>query len=154
MTHNDCAEVLWLRSLTMLDIAARSPVWQALSELFLDTDLLYQFEGAIGPPAIEYVARTLASSPYSVEALREIELWEVAPVVMPRPYDVAPEWAGFNTQWLEEHCARRARHRGWLLRQRVRFGFAQHVRRFTDDYWRYLTPRIAELRAGADSAGV
>ena len=136
----------------MLDVAARSPVWQALSELFLDTDLLYQFEGAAGPPAIEYVARMLASSPYSLDELREIELWEVAPVVMPSPYDIAPEWAGFNTEWLEKHCAPRARHRSWLLRQQVRFGFARRVRRFTNDYWHYLAPRIAELRAAGDPA--
>ena len=132
-----------------IDRAARTPVSGALSDLFLDTNLCYAPEWASGPPAIEYVARTLAASPYTVEELREIELWEVAPVVKPVPGDVAPPWCDFPLEMLAKHCGRRAARRSWFLRQRVRFGYDREVREFTQHYWDYLVPRIAELRAEA-----
>lgn len=134
-----------------IDLSARTPVWGALSDLFLDTDLCSpKWEDlASGPRPIEYVARTLAASPYTVEELREIELWEVAPVVMPPPEDVAPPWCSFPLEILAKRCGRRAARRSWFLRQRVRFGYDREVREFTQHYWDYLAPRIAELRAGA-----
>jgi hypothetical protein len=45
------------------EIAARRPVWIALSDLFLDTDVRLSFA---------YIARVLAEAPYSLDELRKM----------------------------------------------------------------------------------
>ena len=51
-----------------LDMQARSPVWEALSTLFLDTDVSL---------LREYRATKLAESPYTLEELEQILCDEV-----------------------------------------------------------------------------
>lgn len=132
----------------MIDLAARAPVWEALADLYLDTDLV-----ALGELGIARVARTLAGSPYSVEELRAIELWEVAPVVgYNLDIAVGGEWFGWDRTWLVRACAARARRRTWWLRQRVRFGYDRRVREGTEHYWAVLAPTIAGLRGGGGAA--
>jgi len=77
--------------MTREEIATRKPVWLALSDLYLDTDVSLSYQ---------YIARILAESPYSIEELEEILRTEVAPVVAPNLFSVAGEWAGFDEQWL------------------------------------------------------
>lgn len=128
----------------MIDAAERAPVWRALSELYLDTELTDSMLRAI--------ARTLAASPYSCEELRDIDRWEVAPIVGGNLTLVAGVWAGFDDAWIERECAarardaerRRLRERGGLLgRLRTRW-----LRRMTGDAWARLEPMVAGLRAG------
>ena len=70
----------------------RSPVWVALSEFFLDTEL----------EDCDYrrIARILAQSPYAEDELRQILRFEVYPVCHWNLWPVAGEWAGFNQEWL------------------------------------------------------
>ncbi|WP_131655680.1 DUF7079 family protein [Methylocucumis oryzae] len=74
------------------DLAAREPVWEALSELFLDTDT-----------ALSRCCRAeqLAMSPYSIAQLEIILVEEVYPVCKHNLCSVAGEWAGFNQEWLK-----------------------------------------------------
>ncbi len=69
----------------------RTPVWIALSDLYLDTDSRLSFA---------YIARTLAASKYKLEELHAILLEEVAPVVEFNLLQVAGDWAGFDEKWL------------------------------------------------------
>jgi hypothetical protein len=69
----------------------RTPVWIALSDLYLDTDSRLSYA---------YIARTLAASKYKIEELHAILLEEVAPVVEFNLLQVAGEWAGFDEKWL------------------------------------------------------
>jgi hypothetical protein len=39
-------------------------------------------------------------SGYKIEELREIYLFEVAPVLFPNLLSIAGEWAGFDEEWL------------------------------------------------------
>ena len=80
-------------------IAERMPVWTAMSELFLDTELLYADRIRI--------ARILAASPYSESKLEEIMRFEVSPVLKWNLFDIAGEWAGFNEVWLQEKLSPR-----------------------------------------------
>lgn len=74
------------------DLPRRRPVWLALSDLFLDTDVtLFQ----------EANARLLSASPYSLEELDAILTGEVYPACSLNLWSVAGEWAGFDAGWLE-----------------------------------------------------
>src|SRR5688500_1297338 len=69
-------------------IEERAPVWIALSELFLDTELQDDDR--------ERIAKTLAASPYSEKKLEEILRFEVTPVLKANLRCVAGEWSGFD----------------------------------------------------------
>jgi hypothetical protein len=104
-----CIAVEWLdgtqtrilvSSSSSLDLAARRPVWQALSTLFLDTDVSLD---------LEYRARVLAESPYTLGELEEILIDEVYPVCRANLLDMAGEWGGFDPAWLEDSILQRRR---------------------------------------------
>ena len=80
------------------DLAARRPVWEALAEMFLDSD-----------PALsrQWRAERLAGSPYSLHQLEHILMDEVSPVCRYNLMSVAGEWAGFDAEWLEARILRR-----------------------------------------------
>jgi hypothetical protein len=119
-------------------LATRLPVWQALSEFWLDTEL---DDGALAS-----IARTLAASPYSLDDLEAIHLHEVAPALHANLASVAGEWAGFDLQLLQQRCQahalRRARplHRLWVRLLRGR------VRALTGRDWSHVRAAIAALR--------
>ena len=79
------------------DLECRRPVWLALSDLFLDTDVNLFRAGN---------ARTLAASPYSVDELDWILREEVYPACSFNLREVAGEWAGFDADWLERRILR------------------------------------------------
>lgn len=80
------------------DLADRRPVWDALSDMFLDTDISLSREWRV---------RVLAESPYSVDDLERILVDEVYPVCKYNLLCVAGEWTGFDLDWLEEQILRR-----------------------------------------------
>lgn len=76
------------------DIAARLPLWKALSDLFLDTEL--------DDLDFKYIARQVLRSNFSPGEVHNI-LWnEVFPALGDNLRIVAGEWTGFNDRWLEE----------------------------------------------------
>lgn len=97
-------------------LALRLPVWNALSELFLDTELDQRDH--------ERIAAVLAESRYEVEKLEEILRFEVTPVLQGNLRSVVGEWAGFDPDWLREMLTPRIdRHplwRGWGVSRLVR----------------------------------
>jgi hypothetical protein len=73
----------------------RVDVWEALSELFLDTELTEM--------TYRYVARVVLASGYTAAELRSI-LWnEVFPVLEPNLRSVAGVWDGYPREWLARH---------------------------------------------------
>jgi hypothetical protein len=75
-------------------IEERKPVWIALSNLYLDTELQED--------DYKYMAEVFYKSPYSLAEIDLINKYEVAPVLMPNLLSVAGEWAGFDEDWLIE----------------------------------------------------
>jgi len=94
------------------DIESRQPVWEALSELFLDTDTSIARDRRAG---------VLASSPYSVDDLERILADEVYPICRWNLLDVVGEWAAFDRVWLRKRILRRVRrpHLGGRKRRRA-----------------------------------
>jgi hypothetical protein len=77
--------------LTQEQCQARLPIWQALSELFLDTELQpYQYA---------YIARTIREQSLSVQEAEAILWQEIFPVMATNLIQVAGEWAGWTDQW-------------------------------------------------------
>ncbi len=76
------------------DLVRRRLVWQAVSDLFLDTEITEAF--------YRFIARTVIESGYSPAKIRYI-LWdEVFPVIEFNLRHPAGVWDGFMVEWLEE----------------------------------------------------
>ena len=73
-------------------------MWNALSELFLDSDVTITREWRI---------QQLAASPYSLDELERILIDEVYPICRWNLSSVAGEWAGFDLEWLEKRILAR-----------------------------------------------
>ena len=65
----------------------RFPVWDALLEFFLDTELEEK--------DYERISRVLAKTEYTIKELQEILYYEVYPVCKWNMFSIAGEWAGF-----------------------------------------------------------
>lgn len=75
----------------------RFPVWNALSEFFLDTELDSKDYDRIGT--------ILAESKYTEKELEEILYYEVYPACKWNMFSIAGEWDGFHPEWIMEHIA-------------------------------------------------
>jgi len=89
-----------MRQLLEEQLVRRRPVWQALSELFLDTETR---------PSVSLSAAACLRSGYSDAELDVIWRYEISPVLAPNLLCAAGEWAGIDQVWLEDkivHCRR------------------------------------------------
>ena len=115
------------------DVVQRAPVWEALSELFLDV--------ALSQDDLDRLATVLAASPYSVDELDAILGEELLPVLGRNGTTPAGEWRAFDPAWLAEAIvrqrSRRLRWPRWLL-----------PRGLVREPWARLRARIVELRGG------
>jgi hypothetical protein len=89
------------------ELERRRPVWTALAELWLDTEL--------DDADRDSLAAALARSEFDELELRAIHDGEVAPAVAANLDSVAGEWSGFDPDWLAERCAAAAEERRGLL---------------------------------------
>ena len=101
------------------DLVNRRPVWEALSDLFLDTDISFTYQWRID---------VLAASPYSITELEDILIDEVYPICKYNLFSVAGEWAGFDLTWLEDQIRRR-------LNSALRCFHAMNLGRITVPLW-------------------
>ena len=83
------------------DIKERTPVWQAISDLWLAQEL-EEYE-------VRAIAWALAQSPHDWQQLEEIFLFEVAPVVHGNLRGGAGVWGSFDILSLREAIARNLR---------------------------------------------
>jgi hypothetical protein len=125
-------------TLSPQELQSRAPVWEALADFWLDTELVdFQFD---------HIARVISVSSYSIAEVRAIHDYEVAPAVSANLASMAGEWAGFDTEWLNAKCREYAllRHSRWfrarIWLQRPLFEF------YTARYWQQVIPRIRTLR--------
>ena len=114
------------------DIEARLPAWDALSSLFLDTDITL---------LREWRATQLSKSPYTVEELDTILRDEVFPVCSWNMFSIAGEWAGFDTDWLRSAVLKHLKRRF-----RLRLGFGHRLITRSRE-WRRTKDLVVRLRA-------
>ena len=111
----------------------RMPVWSALSEFFLDTELRDDDHRRI--------ADVLARSPYSESALWEILRFEVYPPCHWNLLHVAGGWAMFGDDGLLERVAPRCG-------KRPRFTWPLLHRRMFHEHWDKVRAVLRDLRDG------
>ena len=75
-----------------MNIAKRKPIWKALSELYLDSELQ--------ECDFLHIAFKIIESPYSLCEVKEINKYEVFPVLRSNLTSIAGEWKGFDEEWL------------------------------------------------------
>ena len=93
-------------------LKTREPLWIALSDLFLDTEL-QEYNHL-------YIAKAMKESGYSLAEIEGILLLEVFPVCIANLRSVAGEWAGFDENVLCETiiaAKRPNRFRRWMNRR-------------------------------------
>jgi mRNA interferase MazF len=76
------------------DLVRRRPVWEALSDLFLDTELTESF--------YRFIARRIIESGYTPAEVHSILWGEVFPVIEFNLRHPAGVWEGFRGDWLQE----------------------------------------------------
>ena len=138
-TQDSRFERLFNRMLSVAEIESRKPVWSALSELWLDTELTEH--------DLNHIASAMARSKYSLRELRAIYLYEVAPVVYSNLMNDAGEWAGFNEEWLYSEIEAKLRNTNLLKRLLVRL--KKPLMTFaTERHWEVLAKKVSNKRAG------
>jgi hypothetical protein len=76
------------------EIALRKPIWLALSELYLDTEL--------SETDLENIAAVIVEKNLTIAEAKKIDKYEVFPILLPNVLSVAGDWAGFDKDWLFE----------------------------------------------------
>jgi hypothetical protein len=80
------------------DLPRRRPVWDALSNLFLDTELTEK--------DLRWIAGVLLDSGYDDAQLDHVLFNEVFPVCIANLRSPAGEWTFFDLDWLQERVLR------------------------------------------------
>ncbi len=120
---------------TEAQIEERFPVWDALSEFFLDT--------ALQPADYEHIAKVLAASSYTEDEIEHILTDEVCPACRVNMLSPAGEWIGFDPDWLKKEAGKRFGKRPKfrsLIMLRDHWMFASH--------WNEVRKLIAAYRTG------
>lgn len=124
--------------LTETQINTRKPVWLALSDLWLDTELDSRW--------LDSIAVVLVESGLSLDELRDIYRDEVAPVVYANLLSPAGVWAGFDEAWLHQTIVDSLQRRG--IFGRLALCFKRRLMLYaTEDHWQYLAAKVVAIRA-------
>lgn len=123
--------------MTHEELARRRPLWSAMSDLFLDTEVRW---------SVPFVAHVCAESGYDDEALERIFWAEVFPEAIPNMLTVAGEWAMLELN--ETALIHRANHPSipWLTR-RAHGGMVDSEWLAAREVTKWLRPLDADQRA-------
>jgi len=111
------------------DVIDRAPIWDSLQMIYMDTDVSLSYD---------HMVKVCASSKYSMTELDEILYNEVMPAVRFNMLMLpAPEWRGFELEWLKKRVLKKHR-----------FGRPRPIwfRRYTGLHWKKVRPKIEEAR--------
>lgn len=112
-----------------IDIQSRKFIWIAISEFYLDTELLdYDYQ---------FIAKTVTKSHYSLAEIKEINKSEIFPVLKYNFMSVSGEWSGFNQDWLIKNIIDSINNRNKFKSLINRFYYYRFKWMF-EDSWRKL----------------
>jgi hypothetical protein len=115
------------------ELKRRRPVWIALSDLWLDTEL--------SDSDLTHIASVMDESGYSIEELRSIYMDEVAPVVYRNLLSFAGVWDGFDEKWLVEKITKLLRKQNIFIRLKHKV-MRKIMLYATEDHWKELVNKI------------
>jgi hypothetical protein len=114
-------------------LAARRPLWQALSDLYLDNEPTER--------DLAWIADVCARSPYSLNEINHIMFGEVYPSLIGNLFSMAGEWAGFDPEWLINKISQNQSRRTFLP------WWINPVKQYyLGAYWRCIRRKIHEKR--------
>jgi len=115
-------------------IENRKPIWQVISEFYLDTELQKS--------DYDRISKTLISSNLDIEELKTIDLYEVFPVLKGNLLGVAGIWNGFDEKWLNEACAKvYLKRRNGFFRRKTRL-YNRFLYWMRKDHWVEIENRM------------
>lgn len=124
------------------DIKQRKPVWIALSEFYLDTEL--------DDSTLRHIAFTIIDSRYTFEEVKRINKYEVFPVLQYNLLSPAGVWAGFNEEWLIQKVTARLQSRNIFNKAGLELSY-QSFKWMCKDYWQQLEKIYNDIKANPDS---
>ncbi|MGL1888477.1 MAG: hypothetical protein OCD76_18315 [Reichenbachiella sp.] len=74
------------------ELERRKPVWSAISTFYLDTELTTL--------DLNSIKKVFVESGYSIQELKNIDFYEVKPIVGLNLLSIAGVWSGFKEDWL------------------------------------------------------
>ena len=114
----------------------RKPIWIALSEFYLDTELQES--------DYQHIATIIIESPYSIKEVKEINKYEVFPVLQMNLMSVAGEWAGFEEEWLVRNIQDSIASRNAIKKLAIE-GAYKNCNGMCKDHWLRIEEKYAEL---------
>jgi len=120
-----------------VNIEERKPVWLAPSDFYLDP--------AISDATIRHIASVIFESPYSIDEVKEINKFELFPVLQSNLHNVAGQWVGFNEEWLIEEITHSLRNRNWLKKTTIEKSYAK-LEWMQKEYWVKLENVYSNLK--------
>lgn len=120
-----------------IDIKERTPIWIALSDFYLDTELQ--------DSDFRYIAKTILESPYTFEEIKSINRYEVFPVLQSNLMQPAGEWAGFNEKILIKAITDHLVAKNRLTAVFINISYKKHGW-MQEDYWERLEKMYTQMR--------
>jgi len=124
------------------NIEERKPIWNALSDFYLDTEL--------DDAALRHIAFTIIDSPYTFDEVKRINKYEVFPILQPNLLSPAGVWAGFDEEWLIEKITTRLNSKNLLSDAGVEVSY-QTFKWMCKRYWQRLEKIYNDIMTNQDS---
>lgn len=117
-----------------LELEKRIPIWNSISEFYLDTEL--QDEN------YESITTIFLNSDLHISELKAIDLYEVFPVLKGNLMSIAGEWNGFDEKWLNESCTKAyLKRKNSLFRWKTKL-YNRFLYSMRKDHWTEIENRI------------
>ncbi len=124
------------------NIEDRKPIWIALSEFYLDTELQ--------DSDFRHIALTIIESPYTLDEVKKINKYEVFPILHVNLLSVAGVWAGFDEAWLIEKITTRLKTKTKLSNIGVEATY-QMFKWMSKRYWESLEKMYHDIKINPDT---
>jgi hypothetical protein len=125
-----------------VNIEQRRPIWIALSEFYLDTELQ--------DSDLRQIAFTILDSPYSFDEVKSINKYEVFPILQSNLLSPAGAWAGVDERWLLEKITSRLNTKTTLNDIGVEISY-QTFKWMCKDYWKKLEKIYNDIKINPDT---
>lgn len=119
------------------EIEQRKPIWNALSEFYLDTELQQT--------DYKRITETFVASNLDIEELKAIDLFEVFPVLKGNLLSVAGVWNGFDEKWLYENCTESYQNKNRNMVRLKNRMYHRFLGLMTKNHWRKVEEEMQTL---------
>lgn len=118
-----------------INIEERKPIWIALSNLYIDTELQDN--------DFKSIARTINDSPYSFEKIKQIDKAEVFPILRYNLLNVSGVWTGFQEDWLVKEISKKLQNRNFVGRLLNSFKYL-FFGKMNKVYWQQIESQLKD----------